>query len=169
MRVRHAAPRAVARPPATPTPADATSERVECPAIGSAGATPTLASCASPRSRPRSTAGSPLVALVAVCAIVVTGAAVRLTDSGLGCVDWPNCTQNHFVAKASFHPQVEQLNRDFTGLISVAVAVAVLGALALVPRRRDLIWWSLGLVAGLVGRDRARRHRRCCRTCGRRS
>jgi heme a synthase len=92
-----------------------------------------------------------LVALVAVCAIVVTGAAVRLTDSGLGCVDWPNCTTHHFIAKASFHPQVEQLNRDFTGLISLAVAVAVLGALARVPRRRDLIWWSLGLVAGLVG------------------
>ena len=91
------------------------------------------------------------VALVLVCAIVVTGAAVRLTDSGLGCVDWPNCTQNHFVARASFHPQVEQLNRDFTGLISLAVAVAVLGAFARVPRRRDLIWWSLGLVAGLVG------------------
>jgi cytochrome c oxidase assembly protein subunit 15 len=91
------------------------------------------------------------VALVLVCAIVVTGAAVRLTDSGLGCVDWPNCTRNHFVASASFHPQVEQLNRDFTGLISLAVAIAVLGAFARVPRRRDLIWWSLGLVAGLVG------------------
>ncbi|HVN50674.1 MAG TPA: COX15/CtaA family protein [Acidimicrobiales bacterium] len=91
------------------------------------------------------------VALVLVCAIVVTGAAVRLTNSGLGCVDWPNCTRNHFVASASFHPQVEQLNRDFTGLISVAVAIAVLGALARVPRRRDLILWSLGLVAGLVG------------------
>jgi cytochrome c oxidase assembly protein subunit 15 len=91
------------------------------------------------------------VAQVLVCAIVVTGAAVRLTDSGLGCVDWPNCTRNHFVASASFHPQVEQLNRDFTGLISLAVAVAVLGAFARVPRRRDLIWWSLGLVAGLVG------------------
>jgi cytochrome c oxidase assembly protein subunit 15 len=90
------------------------------------------------------------VALVLVCAIVITGAAVRLTDSGLGCTDWPNCTTHHFVAKASFHPQVEQLNRDFTGLISIAVAVAVLGALARVPRRRDLIWWSLGLVAGLV-------------------
>ena len=92
-----------------------------------------------------------LVALVAVCAIVVTGAAVRLTDSGLGCTDWPSCTAHHFVARASFHPQVEQLNRDFTGLISVAVAIAVLGAFARVPRRRDLIVWSLGLVAGLVG------------------
>ena len=91
-----------------------------------------------------------LVVLVAVSVIVVTGAAVRLTNSGLGCVDWPNCTRNHFVAKASFHPQVEQINRDFTGLVSVAVAVAVLGSFALVPRRRDLIWWSLGLVAGLV-------------------
>ena len=91
------------------------------------------------------------LALVLVCAIVLTGAAVRLTNSGLGCVDFPNCTKNHFVASASFHPQVEQLNRDFTGLISVVVAIAVLGAFARVPRRRDLIGWSLGLVAGLVG------------------
>ena len=91
-----------------------------------------------------------LVVVVAVSVIVVTGAAVRLTDSGLGCPDWPKCTQYHFVARASFHPQVEQLNRDFTGLVSVGVAVAVLGSLALLPRRRDLIWWSLGLVGGLV-------------------
>jgi heme a synthase len=91
-----------------------------------------------------------LLVVVAVAVIVVTGAAVRLTDSGLGCPDWPRCTQYRFVAKASFHPQVEQLNRDFTGLVSIGVAVAVLGSLALVPRRRDLIGWSLGLVGGLV-------------------
>ncbi len=45
-----------------------------------------------------------LVVVLAVCAIIVTGAAVRLTDSGLGCSDWPNCTRNHFVAKASVPP-----------------------------------------------------------------
>jgi heme a synthase len=95
----------------------------------------------------RMTAG----ALVAVCAIIITGAAVRLTDSGLGCSDWPNCTQNHLVAQLQFHQQVEFINRVFTGAIAVAIAVAVLGALARVPRRRDLVWWSLGLVAGLVG------------------
>jgi heme a synthase len=91
-----------------------------------------------------------LLVVVAVAVIVVTGAAVRLTDSGLGCPDWPRCTQYRFVAKASFHPQIEQLNRDFTGLVSIGVAVAVLGSLVLVPRRRDLIGWSLGLVGGLV-------------------
>jgi heme a synthase len=91
-----------------------------------------------------------LVVVIAVSVIVITGAAVRLTDSGLGCPDWPKCTQYQFVARASFHPQVEQLNRDFTGLVSLGVAVAVLGSLALVPRRRDLIGWSLGLVGGLV-------------------
>ncbi len=90
------------------------------------------------------------MALVAVMAIVITGAAVRLTDSGLGCTDWPACTQHHFVAKSGFHPRVEELNRYFTGFISVAVALAVLGSLSLVPRRRDLIRWSLGLVAGLA-------------------
>jgi cytochrome c oxidase assembly protein subunit 15 len=92
-----------------------------------------------------------LVAAIAVGAIIVTGAAVRLTESGLGCSDWPACTAHHFVASSGFHPQIEQLNRYFTGLISVAVAVAVLGALARQPRRPDLVRWSLGLVAGLVG------------------
>jgi cytochrome c oxidase assembly protein subunit 15 len=91
------------------------------------------------------------VAAIALGAIIVTGAAVRLTESGLGCVDWPACSQHEIVAQSGFHPMIEQLNRDFTGLISIAVAVAVLGAFARVPRRRDLIWWSLGLVAGLVG------------------
>jgi cytochrome c oxidase assembly protein subunit 15 len=90
-------------------------------------------------------------ALLAVCAIIITGAAVRLTDSGLGCSDWPNCTRNHLVAKLQFHQQVEFVNRVFTAAIAVAIAIAVLGALARVPRRRDLVWWSLGLVAGLLG------------------
>jgi heme a synthase len=91
-----------------------------------------------------------LAVVLAVCAIIITGAFVRLSGSGLGCTNWPDCTQNHFVAPAAFHPRVEQLNRDFTGLVSVAIALAVLGAFSLVPRRRDLIRWSLGLVAGLA-------------------
>jgi cytochrome c oxidase assembly protein subunit 15 len=91
-----------------------------------------------------------LVVVLAVSAIVVTGAAVRLTGSGLGCTDWPACTHNHLVAKAELHPQIEFINREFTGVISIAVALAVLGSLFRDPRRRDLIWWSLGLVGGLV-------------------
>lgn len=90
-----------------------------------------------------------LFALVALGAIIVTGAAVRLTGSGLGCSDWPNCSENRFVASNDFHERVEFGNRLFTGVVSIAVALAVLGSLVRRPRRRDLTWWSLGLVIGV--------------------
>ncbi len=88
-------------------------------------------------------------ALVALGTIIVTGAAVRLTGSGLGCSDWPNCSEDRLVASADFHEWVEFGNRLFTGVVSVAVVLAVLGSIARVPRRADLLYWSLGLVAGV--------------------
>ena len=92
-----------------------------------------------------------LFALVALCFIVVTGAAVRLTGSGLGCPDWPTCAENRIVAPWEYHAMVEFVNRTITGLVSVAVMLAVLGSLVRVPRRKDLLWLSLGLVAGVIG------------------
>ena len=68
-------------------------------------------------------------ALIAVCAIVVSGAAVRLTGSGLGCDDWPNCNDRRLIDVSSTHAAIEQVNRLFTGLVSVAVIAAVLGSL----------------------------------------
>jgi cytochrome c oxidase assembly protein subunit 15 len=50
---------------------------------------------------------------------------------------------------SSEHATIEHVNRLFTGLVSVAVILAVLGSLVRVPKRRDLIWLSLGLVAGV--------------------
>lgn len=88
---------------------------------------------------------------MALVVIVVTGGAVRLTGSGLGCSDWPNCEEGRLVAPLEFHPMVEFVNRLATGLVSVAVAAAVLGSLVRRPRRRDLTWWSLGLVGGVIG------------------
>ena len=89
-------------------------------------------------------------ALAFLVLIVVTGAGVRLTGSGLGCTDWPNCTDERFAAEWSLHPMVEFVNRLITGLVSAAVALAVLGSLRRVPRRRDLVWLSWGLVAGVL-------------------
>ena len=82
--------------------------------------------------------------------IVVTGAAVRLTGSGLGCSDWPTCEQGRVVAPLELHPMIEFVNRAITGLVSAAVALAVLGSLRRTPRRPDLTGLSLGLVAGVV-------------------
>jgi cytochrome c oxidase assembly protein subunit 15 len=104
-----------------------------------------------PRLSPRAYQRITLVALVALVFIIVTGAAVRLTGSGLGCSDWPTCEENSLVAPLEYHAMIEFVNRMITGLVSVAVIVAVLGSLVRQPRRRDLTWWSLGLVAGVIG------------------
>jgi len=92
-------------------------------------------------------------ALASLVFIVVTGAAVRLTGSGLGCSSWPGCEPGEFVphGASSLNPWIEFLNRLITGAVSVAVALAVLGSHWRTPRRRDLVWLSWGLVAGVVG------------------
>ena len=89
-------------------------------------------------------------ALWALAAIVVTGAAVRLTGSGLGCEDWPTCSEDRFVADLEYHALVEFVNRLFTGVVALAVIAAVLGSWARRPRQRDLTVLSLGLVVGVL-------------------
>ena len=85
-----------------------------------------------------------------LCTIVLTGALVRLTGSGLGCSDWPNCNSQRFVDVSSGHAAIEQVNRLFTGLVSFVVIAAVLTSWLRSPRRRDLVLLSWGLVAGVV-------------------
>jgi cytochrome c oxidase assembly protein subunit 15 len=91
-----------------------------------------------------------IAALAALAVIIVTGAAVRLTDSGLGCDDWPNCSSERLIDVSSKHAAIEQLNRLLTGVVGVAVILAVLGSLWRRPRRRDLTVWSVWLVVGVV-------------------
>ena len=88
--------------------------------------------------------------IVALGAIVLTGVSVRLTGSGLGCPDWPSCDDQFFPTEENqYHAWIEFGNRLVTGVVSVAVVLAVLGSLWRVPKRNDLVWWSLGLVAGV--------------------
>jgi cytochrome c oxidase assembly protein subunit 15 len=62
------------------------------------------------------------VALVALTVIVFTGAAVRVTGSGLGCPHWPECYSNgRLVAELNSHAWIEFGNRMFTGLVGQAV------------------------------------------------
>ncbi len=93
-----------------------------------------------------------VVAAFLLAAIIVTGAAVRLTGSGLGCPDWPNCTAGSLTPTPAVggHGWIEFINRMVTGLVSLAVIVAVLGAFVRAPRRRDLMWLSSGLVLGVI-------------------
>jgi cytochrome c oxidase assembly protein subunit 15 len=82
---------------------------------------------------------------------IVTGAAVRLTDSGLGCPDWPTCSRHRLTPPLSFHPAVEFGNRLVVVVLCVLTVVAVVAALLRKPRRRDLVWLSAGLLAGVLG------------------
>jgi heme a synthase len=90
-------------------------------------------------------------ALILLCVIVVSGAAVRLTGSGLGCSDWPRCNSEKFIDVSTTHGAIEQINRLFTGLVTVIVIAAVLAARFRVPYRKDLVMLSWGLVAGVIG------------------
>lgn len=92
-----------------------------------------------------------LLCLFALSFIIITGASVRLTGSGLGCSDWPTCEEDQFVAELdNVHAMVEFVNRLITGIVSLAVIAAVLGSMFRQPRRRDLTLWSWGLVAGVL-------------------
>ena len=75
---------------------------------------------------------------------------MRLTGSGLGCADWPQCSTTKFVDVSTGHAAIEQINRLFTGIVSAAVIAAVLGSIFVTPRRKSLIWLSSGLVVGVV-------------------
>ena len=92
---------------------------------------PTSAPSALDRLRPAWRDRAVMANLVAQVVIVVTGGAVRLTASGLGCSSWPSCEPGHFTptlhGATSYHPFVEFGNRTLTGvLVVLAVAVVVL-------------------------------------------
>ena len=90
------------------------------------------------------------LALLLTALIVLTGGAVRLTGSGLGCSNWPECSAGHLTSALQFHGVVEFGNRLVTVVLTVAVAAAFLASIFRSPRRRDLMWLSGGLVAGVL-------------------
>ena len=90
-----------------------------------------------------------VAALVLLGTIVVTGGLVRLTGSGLGCNDWPNCNDTQIVDVSTKHAAIEQINRLFTFLVSIGVALAALAAWFRRPRRRDLLLFSLIMLVGV--------------------
>ncbi|HET9198722.1 MAG TPA: COX15/CtaA family protein [Solirubrobacterales bacterium] len=93
---------------------------------------------------PRRYAQVTLVALAALALIVLTGAAVRLTGSGLGCPDWPKC-YGGTTPPLEAHAVIEYGNRLLTGF----VGFAVIAASALAWFRRPYRW-HLALFGALL-------------------
>lgn len=97
--------------------------------------------------------------LITSVLIIVTGAAVRLSQSGLGCPDWPNCTATRLTAGGTsgdplIHRWIEFGNR----LVTVAIFVVAIGVFIAAwqyrrtggGRRRELVWLAAAQPAGIV-------------------
>ena len=89
------------------------------------------------------------VALAALTLIVFTGAAVRLSDSGLGCPTWPRC-YGHVYPPMALHPLIEFGNRALSGFVGVITVVVMVLAFTRRPFRRDLAWLAVSLPLGVV-------------------
>ncbi|MFF0837099.1 MULTISPECIES: heme A synthase [unclassified Streptomyces] len=102
---------------------------------------------------PRTVRRAALTALVMAVIIVVTGGAVRLTGSGLGCPTWPTCTDDSLTTTRAmgFHGVIEFGNRMLTYVLCAAVGWAIVAARAEKPRRRSLTrlgWAQFWVVMG---------------------
>jgi cytochrome c oxidase assembly protein subunit 15 len=92
-----------------------------------------------------------LAAVVTNAGIVLTGAVVRLTGSGLGCPTWPECTAGNLVVhhELGFHGYVEFGNRLLTFVVAAVPLIAIVLSLLIRPRRQPLLGLSVGLLGGI--------------------
>ena len=97
--------------------------------------------------------GLALASLIANAALVVTGAAVRLTESGLGCPTWPRCTDTSYTTTAEMgvHGVIEFGNRLLGIALGVIALACFVAALLERPRRRSLVLLSLAVGLGIPG------------------
>ena len=91
-----------------------------------------------------------LASFISMIVIVLSGAAVRLTGSGLGCPDWPTCFKGRISTPWGIHHYIEYGNRMITLLLILVTAATLVAALLREVRRPDLIILSGMLVAGVV-------------------
>jgi cytochrome c oxidase assembly protein subunit 15 len=94
-----------------------------------------------------------LTSLIANVALVVTGAAVRLTGSGLGCPTWPKCTDASYTTTAAMgvHGAIEFGNRLLGFALALIALACFIVALLERPRRRSLVTLSLAVGLGIPG------------------
>ena len=103
--------------------------------------------------KPRTVQRAALAALVMAVVIVVTGGAVRLTGSGLGCPTWPKCSEDSLTntREMGIHGYIEFGNRMLTYVLSAAVGWAIIAARSAKPYRRGLTrlgWAQFWVVMG---------------------
>ena len=101
-----------------------------------------------------------LAGVVVTAGIVASGAAVRLSQSGLGCPTWPDCTKGSLVAAHTpgdpmFHTWIEFSNRLVTFVLMVVGLAVLVAAWRFRPsgtgaRGRDLVWLAAMLAVGVV-------------------
>jgi len=94
-----------------------------------------------------------LANLIAQSGIIVTGAIVRLTGSGLGCPTWPDCTPGSLIPVAGqvegFHKYIEFGNRTLTFLV-LAISIALFVFSLLNEKRNIIVWSFLPLIGTLL-------------------
>jgi heme a synthase len=100
-----------------------------------------------------------LAGVITSALIILTGAAVRLSQSGLGCPDWPQCTAHSLVAVGAtgdplIHRWVEFGNRLVTAAITVVAIGIFIAAWRFRPpggaRRKDLLWLAAAQPGAIV-------------------
>lgn len=102
---------------------------------------------------PRTVQRAAFAAVLMSVVIVVTGGAVRLTGSGLGCDTWPKCTDGSLIVtqEQGFHGVIEFGNRMLTYVLCAAVGWAITAARCATPWRRSLTrlgWLQFAIVMG---------------------
>lgn len=92
-----------------------------------------------------------LASVLANAGIAVTGAAVRLTSSGLGCPTWPRCTESTYTptAASAAHGLIEFGNRLLTFVLTAVVVAALVAVVRQRPRRASLVRLATLLVLGI--------------------
>lgn len=107
-----------------------------------------------------------LVAWIFQGLIIVTGAAVRLTEAGLGCEDWPTCNDDELLPEWEIHGLIEFGNRVLSGFVAISAVAVLIGARRLAASDRqassdgqtsadqrgrpDVLRYAWALVAGTV-------------------
>ncbi|WP_125615528.1 COX15/CtaA family protein [Specibacter cremeus] len=92
-----------------------------------------------------------VASLIGQGVLIVSGGAVRLTASGLGCPTWPKCTADSLVntPEMGIHGIIEFGNRTLTFVLAAIAAVMLVMLWNMRKERRDLFWLAFGLLASI--------------------